>query len=691
MNRIIGKKIHIDGIVQGVGFRPFVYSTARALNISGWVRNSSSGVDIIANGHEERMQAFIKTLRDNPPPLSVIDSIHIAEIDPDGFDSFEIIPSDSDTEKFVPISPDVSICDDCRRELFDPSNRRFRYPFINCTNCGPRFTIIKGIPYDRAFTTMKPFEMCDSCRLEYENPIDRRFHAQPTACPECGPRIWLVDDEGNHFQEENGLKTARMMINEGKILAVKGLGGFHLACDAHNQQTIEELRNDNLFKQIVFQKIGERGYGAIADPETKFLLMHPNKSLIDKDLSFMQEKYPKWWQLYKQSLQEDSCGDYIWIEEDGTDSNKYLCSKSLTINNKRYVFAVTAYSDDMINIMQFEKEIFAQNSIKQKAIDVARQIEIYIKLNPDKTIKDLQNDSYFQEIAIQQVGKTGYTAVTDYDTLTCRFHKNPAIIDMDLSLLSEKLPGFWNIMSKTKGGYEAEGTYDWEEADGSIKQKYMYIALVNAKTADGVGLHVAATTYLDEYEEIVEKLDGTSEKEILAVEQAPLVKTIFWFLGFLVALFLIILVLTRLGIIKFEKKTILIMPLIILILIIGFMLVSGLIFISFRFYLPYLFTNETNVINEAAKLLFVAAFFQIFDGVQIIGLGNLRGMADVKFPTYVAMFSYWGLGIPSCYLFGVIFNIGAQGVWIGYLIGLFSASVFLTIRFWRKSKLLIRN
>ena len=128
-----------------------------------------------------------------------------------------------------------------------------------------------------------------------------------------------------------------------------------------------------------------------------------------------------------------------------------------------------------------------------------------------------------------------------------------------------------------------------------------------------------------------------------------------------------------------------------LILIIGFMLVSGLIFISFRFYLPYLFTNETNVINEAAKLLFVAAFFQIFDGVQIIGLGNLRGMADVKFPTYVAMFSYWGLGIPSCYLFGVIFNIGAQGVWIGYLIGLFSASVFLTIRFWRKSKLLIRN
>jgi len=242
MNRIIGKKIHIDGIVQGVGFRPFVYSTARALNISGWVRNSSSGVDIIANGHEERMQAFIKTLQDNPPPLSVIDSIHIAEIDPDGFDSFEIIPSDSDTEKFVPISPDVSICDDCRRELFDPSNRRFRYPFINCTNCGPRFTIIKGIPYDRAFTTMKPFEMCDSCRLEYENPIDRRFHAQPTACPECGPRIWLVDDEGNHFQEENGLKTARVMINEGKILAVKGLGGFHLACDAHNQQTIEELR-----------------------------------------------------------------------------------------------------------------------------------------------------------------------------------------------------------------------------------------------------------------------------------------------------------------------------------------------------------------------------------------------------------------------------------------------------------------
>ena len=157
---------------------------------------------------------------------------------------------------------------------------------------------------------------------------------------------------------------------------------------------------------------------------------------------------------------------------------------------------------------EYDKDAFssAQKAIKQKAEDVAKQVEIYIKSNPELTVLDLQNDSYFQNIAVQPVGKIGYTALTDYNTLICKFHKNPAIINLQLKTLAEKLPGFWSIMSKTKGGYEAEGTYDWEEADGTIKQKYMYIALVNAKTADGVGLSVAATTYLDEYEETASEL-----------------------------------------------------------------------------------------------------------------------------------------------------------------------------------------
>ena len=239
---LVGKNIRISGIVQGVGFRPFVYTQAISNRITGWVRNSSAGVEIIANGLETDIDLFIYAIRNQSPPLAKIDSFSVMDVKPNGYTQFDIIQSDSTPGGFIPISPDMSICQDCTRELFDSHNRRFRYPFINCTNCGPRFTIINDIPYDRPLTTMASFEMCGICREEYENPLDRRFHAQPIACDNCGPKIWLETLSGEKTFGETGLKTAREWIKNGKIIALKGLGGFHLACNALDEKAVNRLR-----------------------------------------------------------------------------------------------------------------------------------------------------------------------------------------------------------------------------------------------------------------------------------------------------------------------------------------------------------------------------------------------------------------------------------------------------------------
>ena len=239
----ISKHIHINGIVQGVGFRPFVYNLAKKHKLHGWVRNSASGVDIEITGLEDAVNEFIDGIPVNAPPLAVIDSLEVLDISQAYDNSFKIISSENSLADFIPISPDVAICDQCKAELFDPNDRRFRYPFINCTNCGPRFTIIRDIPYDRPKTTMAAFEMCTACHLEYENPSDRRFHAQPIACPECGPQIWLETPEGVKLADkEDAILQAREMLKSGSILAVKGLGGFHLACDASNPTTIKRMR-----------------------------------------------------------------------------------------------------------------------------------------------------------------------------------------------------------------------------------------------------------------------------------------------------------------------------------------------------------------------------------------------------------------------------------------------------------------
>ena len=246
MSTLEGASIHITGIVQGVGFRPFVYGLATRLSLTGWVRNTTAGVDIEVDGPHDSLEAFIQALRDEIPPLARIDEFQVTQKSPDNFSTFEIVHSVAIPDAFQPISPDVSLCPDCLRELFDPADRRYRYPFINCTNCGPRFTIIEDIPYDRPNTTMAPFDMCPECEAEYNNPLDRRFHAQPVACPECGPHVWFEFDGQPSVSAEEAIIETRRLLSQGGIVAIKGLGGFHLACDAENLEAVTELRRRKL-------------------------------------------------------------------------------------------------------------------------------------------------------------------------------------------------------------------------------------------------------------------------------------------------------------------------------------------------------------------------------------------------------------------------------------------------------------
>ncbi len=230
-------RIHINGIVQGVGFRPFVYKLAQEYGIQGWVNNASDGVDIHAQG--ARVEEFFQDLRAKKPPLAFILGMSHREVPLENHADFKIVESRKVEKNDVLISPDVAVCPDCVREMLDPADRRYLYPFINCTNCGPRYSIIYDRPYDRSKTTMKEFEMGPLCRREYENPADRRFHAQPIACSVCGPKLQLVDDQGREITGQGiGLK----LLAAGAVLAVKGIGGFHLVCDAYHDQAVQRLR-----------------------------------------------------------------------------------------------------------------------------------------------------------------------------------------------------------------------------------------------------------------------------------------------------------------------------------------------------------------------------------------------------------------------------------------------------------------
>ncbi len=286
-------QIHITGVVQGVGFRPFVYGLAHRLGLDGWVYNSSDGVDIEVEGSPERLAEFSAALLHEAPPLAHIDEIDTRSVPLKHEQGFTIRKSVTRPGASL-ISPDVATCADCVREVWTPADRRYRYAFTNCTNCGPRFTIIEGLPYDRPMTTMSEFPMCPACQAEYDDPLDRRFHAQPNACPVCGPQVWMSTGgaqaslhagyNGALATAEDPFKAAAALLRLGGTMAIKGLGGFHLACDATNEEAVRWLRRRKgrpakPFAVMVADMETVRRYCEVT-PEEEELLLSPAAPIV---------------------------------------------------------------------------------------------------------------------------------------------------------------------------------------------------------------------------------------------------------------------------------------------------------------------------------------------------------------------------------------------------------------------------
>ncbi len=235
--------VSIHGAVQGVGFRPFVHRLATEVGLAGWVRNGAQGVRVEVEGPREALERFLLGLERERPPLAVVQSLEFSFLDPLGYTGFEIRHSDTDGARSVMVLPDIAPCAECLREVADPGERRYRYPFTNCTNCGPRFSVVEDLPYDRPRTTMRRFPMCPACEEEYRDPADRRFHAQPIACPACGPRVEYWSPTGERLaREEEALQRAARLVRSGRILAMKGLGGFLLLVDALDETAVRRLR-----------------------------------------------------------------------------------------------------------------------------------------------------------------------------------------------------------------------------------------------------------------------------------------------------------------------------------------------------------------------------------------------------------------------------------------------------------------
>lgn len=239
----MNRKLNITGIVQGVGFRPFIYQLAARYHLNGFIFNNTAGVSIELEGKKNTIDAFVEALQHELPPLARIDTLSAKEGKYIGYTDFQILQSETQNDKSALVSPDIAMCKNCLQEMRDPENRRYAYPFINCTDCGPRYSIIETLPYDRPNTSMQSFSMCEACQREYTDPLDRRFHAQPISCPDCGPTLKLLDTEHKVLEEGNNtVKLTAEAIRKGAIVAFKGLGGFHLLCDATNTKAVEELR-----------------------------------------------------------------------------------------------------------------------------------------------------------------------------------------------------------------------------------------------------------------------------------------------------------------------------------------------------------------------------------------------------------------------------------------------------------------
>ena len=289
-------KVTVRGAVQGVGFRPFIYRLATELRLTGWVNNSAQGVFIEVEGEPAELQEFVLRVERDRPAISFIQSLESSFVDPVGYEGFTIRPS-VQGEKTALVLPDIATCPDCFSEIFDPRNRRYLYPFTNCTNCGPRFTIIESLPYDRPTTTMKKFEMCEECRREYEDPFDRRFHAQPNACPVCGPKLELWVGDGTVSATGNdALLAAAQAVRDGRVVAVKGIGGFHLMVDARDESAVALLRERKRREEKPFAlmypslerlsgdcEIGELEHRLLCSPESPIVLLrrkHDSRSEV---------------------------------------------------------------------------------------------------------------------------------------------------------------------------------------------------------------------------------------------------------------------------------------------------------------------------------------------------------------------------------------------------------------------------
>jgi hydrogenase maturation protein HypF len=287
----VAKRLKVNGIVQGVGFRPFVFLLAEKYGLKGEVANTSSGVSIHVEGSPHNVVAFETDLKSQSPPLAYIVEISSQTEDVKNHTDFAIAKSKSESVKATLISPDVSVCDDCLSELRDPDDRRYQYPFINCTNCGPRYTIIEDIPYDRPKTSMRQFDMCSPCQSEYDDPHQRRFHAQPNACADCGPHVSLYDHHRKELRVENPIEKAAGLLKQGYILAVKGLGGYHLAADATNTDAVERLRSrkrreEKPFAMMSYDLESIKRFALVASEEEQLLIS------IQRPIVLLRKKHP---------------------------------------------------------------------------------------------------------------------------------------------------------------------------------------------------------------------------------------------------------------------------------------------------------------------------------------------------------------------------------------------------------------